>query len=350
MLQHKRFHLLFSFFFMLLAYVELVAAERGKTGEAAKELERIYWEYPWFKQSFLDLREDIEEAASEDKGLILYFHQEGCPYCKKLLNDNFKRPELVKKLRSAYDFIAINMWGDREVTALDGTALTEKSLAVKMKVMFTPTLVFLDKNGKVSFRLNGYYAPEKFDLLLDYLALKKQQKINISFTKFYKQQSGKVAEDTPAATQVVDLQKKYAHSDKPVMLVFSETPCAECDELEQMLNKEPVKSASQQFHIIRASIYSKQPVIDLNGRKTDYAQWAEQLQIKHTPSEIFLVKQGQTWKEIFRNESYLRTFHFESVLLYVAEGHYKKYPEFQRYIHDRVDQLRKQGKTIDLWK
>jgi len=36
---------------------------------------------PWFKQSFLDIREDVDEAATAGKRLLLYFYQDGCPYC-----------------------------------------------------------------------------------------------------------------------------------------------------------------------------------------------------------------------------------------------------------------------------
>jgi len=43
----------------------------------------------WFKDSFLDIREDVEEAKADNKRVILYFYQDGCPYCDKLLQDNF---------------------------------------------------------------------------------------------------------------------------------------------------------------------------------------------------------------------------------------------------------------------
>ena len=33
----------------------------------------------WFKDSFLDVREDIAEATKSGRRLMLYFHQDGCP-------------------------------------------------------------------------------------------------------------------------------------------------------------------------------------------------------------------------------------------------------------------------------
>jgi len=44
---------------------------------------------PWFSETFLDLREDVRDAAKAGKRLLLYFGQDGCPYCKALMQANF---------------------------------------------------------------------------------------------------------------------------------------------------------------------------------------------------------------------------------------------------------------------
>ncbi len=131
-----------------------------------------YTEKPdWFVDSFLDIREDVAEAAAVDKRVILYFYQDGCPYCKKLLDINLSRHETVEKMRGRFNVIAINMWGDREVTDFDGAATTEKAFARALRVMFTPTLLFLNERADVVLRVNGYYAPHKFNTALDYAAV-----------------------------------------------------------------------------------------------------------------------------------------------------------------------------------
>ena len=121
----------------------------------------------WFSESLLDLREDVAEAAAHNKRLLLYFGQDGCPYCKRLMEVNFRQAEIVRKTQQHFVALALNIWGDREVTWTDGTVTTEKQLAARLKIQFTPTILFLDERGNVALRLNGYYEPHAFELALD---------------------------------------------------------------------------------------------------------------------------------------------------------------------------------------
>ena len=137
-----------------------------------------YVEKPaWFKDSFLDIRDDINEATQANKRIMLYFYQDGCPYCEKLIKENMSQQQIVEKMKKDFDVISINMWGDKEVTGIDGKETTEKQFAVANKIMFTPTLVFLDENGKQVLRLNGYLPPYKFINALNYVH-EKQEKVS----------------------------------------------------------------------------------------------------------------------------------------------------------------------------
>ena len=48
----------------------------------------------WFKESFLEFEDDVAEAAAADRRVMLYFHQDGCPYCARLVEENFADPHL----------------------------------------------------------------------------------------------------------------------------------------------------------------------------------------------------------------------------------------------------------------
>ena len=96
----------------------------------------------WQQDTFKDLREDMADAAAEDRRLLLMVEQRGCIYCKKMHEEVFVVPEIDRLLREKYYVVQINMFGDVEVTDFDGTALPEKEMVRRWGLLFTPTLMF----------------------------------------------------------------------------------------------------------------------------------------------------------------------------------------------------------------
>ncbi|SFV63556.1 thioredoxin SoxW [hydrothermal vent metagenome] len=152
----------------LLFISYLFAIEKGEFYGSAQEKNPS-----WFKSSFLDLEEDINDATKKGKNIIIYFHQNGCPYCAKLIRDNFHNPVLVKKIKQNFEVIEINMFGDRELTDWNGKEFNEKTFAEHLKIQFTPSLLFLNPEKQIVLRLNGYQSTKKMHQVLDYLISKK---------------------------------------------------------------------------------------------------------------------------------------------------------------------------------
>lgn len=121
----------------------------------------------WFKQSFLLIDEDIAEASAKDKRVILFFGQNGCPYCKKLIEVNLSDADIASFAQRHFAIIALNVFGAREVVWVDGAVRTEKDLASHLDIRATPSLVFLDKHGNIVERLTGYEPPADFKATLE---------------------------------------------------------------------------------------------------------------------------------------------------------------------------------------
>ncbi len=66
----------------------------------------------------------------------------GCPYCKETHYVNFARPDISKFVQDNFEILALNVIGSRKVTDFDGEELSEKQLAAKYGVKFTPTIQF----------------------------------------------------------------------------------------------------------------------------------------------------------------------------------------------------------------
>lgn len=302
-----------------------------------------YHEKPaWFKESFLDIREDVEEATEAGKRVLLYFYQDGCPYCGKLLQDNFSDREIATYSQQQFDVIAINMWGDREVVDIDGNTVSEKEFARGLKVQFTPTMVYLDEAGKKLLRINGYYSPDHFLTTLKYIGEKKET--TISIRDFFQQlkpakASGKL--HTGHNNIGTDLSK----SSRPLIVSFEQKVCKDCDEMHtDILNRKNVKQSLQAFDFITVDMWSQDSLIVPDGRSLKIADWAKELGIQYSPSMVFFVNNS----EVFRTEAYLKSFHTKAALDYVSSGEYVSTPEFQRYVQKVADDLHARGIEYDL--
>jgi thioredoxin-related protein len=298
----------------------------------------------------MDFSEDLEEAAEENRHVMLYFHQNGCPYCAKLVRNNFQDKHLVAKLTQHFDSIETNMFGNRDLTDWTGKELDEKAFALQMQVQFTPTLVFLGAKGKTLLRLNGYQSIEKMHATLDYIS-----------NKIYLQQ--------PYASYISDLKKNKVGSLNPnpifesgphlltrnkkmpaqkVLAVFFEEPnCTECDFFHKnLLSLRQAQDTLKQMQVLRFNALSDEKLITPAGKRTNARDWYQALNLTYKPAVVFFDKQG---KEVIRKDAFFKQFHWLSILDFVHSAAYKRQPEFQRYINERGDKLRAQSVDVDIW-
>ncbi len=98
---------------------------------------------PWMRDTFKDLREDLDEANAEGKRLVLFFEQRGCIYCAKMHEEVFSDQGISDYISENYFVVQMNLYGDVEVVDFDGDSRSEKDMARKWRVMFTPNIVFL---------------------------------------------------------------------------------------------------------------------------------------------------------------------------------------------------------------
>lgn len=333
-----------AFGFLLLA--QAVAASEVKPGASYGA---ITSEKPeWFKESFLEFEADVAEAAEAGRRVMLYFHQDGCPYCALLVEENFTDPEMQAYIRRHFDGISLNMWGDRELVTVSGQTFSEKNFAAALGVQYTPTLVFLDEQGKVALRLNGYYPPADFRAALDYVAQKIERKL--SFTAYRQEQfasrEGKlIAEDF--FRRETDLQQLLLGATRPLAVYFESPDCAECSTLHgRILKDDATRRLVLQAVNVQFDIASQARLVTPRGERMSVRDWARRLDVGYTPSIVFFDSSGE---EVMRIGAFVKTFHFQSVYAYVLEKAYLDEPRFQRYIAARAEKIRESGFATDIW-
>ncbi len=328
------------------------AAGPAPAGEGAGAHAPEAPEHPsWFKLSFLDLRQDVREAAAAGRRVMLYFYQDGCPYCKKLMEDNFGQRAIAEKTRRHFDVVAVNIWGAHEVTGLDGRRMTEKAFAAAQRVQFTPTLMFLDEKGREVVRINGYFPPHRFELVLDYVAARGERTGTLRDYLAAREPapaSGNLHHEPGFLQPPYRLAAAARGGERPLLVFFEQRHCRACDELhEDVLKRPQTRRLLRRFDLVLIDLWSAQPVQLPDGRTLSAAAWGRSLGVVYTPTLVFFDAQG---REVFRTEAYLKAFHLQSALDYVASGAYRTEPSFQRYLQARADALRARGVPVELMK
>ena len=127
---------------------------------------------PWFLESFLELADDLAGANEKKKRFAIMWELRGCPYCKQTHLVNFAKPEIENFIKDRFEILQLNIIGSREVTDFDGEKLSEKRIAEKYGVRYTPTFQFFSDNAtglarkkpreREVARAQGYLEPRDF--------------------------------------------------------------------------------------------------------------------------------------------------------------------------------------------
>jgi len=330
----------------LLCFSGSGAAENKAEGAFLGGRETVYPD--WFKESFLDLREDIREAAAEGRRVMIFFHQRGCPYCNLMVERNLSQKAIREAMQANLDVITLNMWGDREVTGLDGAEYTEKDFARALRVQFTPTLLAFDEAGRVILRLNGYIPPHNFKVALDYVIQHKEKAY--SYREYLAahrpaQPMGALNAEPFFKKPPYDLRRDGG---RLLAVFFEQLQCPACDLVHREVLVDPeVRAQIERFDVVQLDMWSSEPLVTPDGRNITARAWANELGVAFAPTVVLFNTAGE---EVIRSEAYFKRFHTASIFDYVASGGYRDEPSFQRYISQRSEHIRAQGKDVDIWK
>jgi thioredoxin-related protein len=324
-------------FCLILFAMPVRAAENAPAPEADHDVPS------WFAQSFLELDQELKHANRASKRMLIYFGQAGCPYCRALMQVNFSQQDIVSVTRQHFVPIALDIWGDRELTWFDGRRMTEKQLAESLKVQFTPTILLFDEQGGIVARLNGYYPPHRFRAALDYAAERMER--TTDFASYLRANAQSPARGSLMA-QPFFAKAPYpiakGASSLPLVVLFEYNECASCDALHDGgLSNPAVRSELSGFSVVRLNLFGNERISTTDGAIMTEADWARKLGIVYAPTLVFF---DVDRREALRMEADFQAAHLLGALRYVASGAHLKEPNFQRFIRDRYRELDKAQK------
>jgi thioredoxin-related protein len=142
----------------------------------------------------LALPDDLDAAGKENKRFAVMWELKGCPYCKETHFVNFAQPRISDYVKTNFEVLQLNIIGSRKVTDFDGTEMSEKELAAKYAVRFTPTVQFFGERAgtlkalppakREVARAPGYLRPDDFLAMFRYVREKAYE--SKSFRDFVK--------------------------------------------------------------------------------------------------------------------------------------------------------------------
>lgn len=327
--------LLFTLFFSFISLSHAETTEGKVVGGVEHEMP------DWFKESFLEIQDDVQEATAGNKHVMLFFHLNNCPYCAKMLDDNFLKEPLKTYIQTHFDVIAINVKGDRQVQYNKELAFSEKELADDLEVSLTPTISFINSENKTVARLNGYRSPEQFKPVLEYVANQTYKTESLS---------DYLAKQTPQAVYSLQPNEQFqtikdlSSIKTPLAVIFESSTCSDCVYLhETLFQDEAIKAELKALTVVRFDANDSTEIIDVHGQKTTAKDWLKQLKLSYQPGIVFF----DEGKEVTRLEGKLYNFHFQQLLNYVSSQGYKE-RSFPAHLGMRQDEQLKQGKTVDI--
>jgi thioredoxin-related protein len=335
----RAFHFLIAIALYACTLGVAIAAETPKRGEITGGV--AHAPPGWFKESFLEIAEDVDEATEAGKHVLLFFQLNGCPYCDRMLTEAFETDPLMSYIQENFDVIAINVRGDRDIAFNEETSTTEKELSEMLKVRATPGIIFLSAENKPVVRVDGYRSPERFRHILSYVVEKAYETQTLSaYLEQHLDEEVYSLRPNPLFKELSDLSAVSG----PLAVIFEDSSCHDCAEFHERTLADPaVIEELKPFTIVRLDAASTDPIIDVDGNKTSPRAWVNKLEMNYRPG-VLLFADG---KLLRRYDSLLFRHHFKEGFRWISSGSYKR-EDYPTYSERRTEELLESGVDIDL--
>lgn len=111
---------------------------------------------PFFSDFSGNLAEELNQAALENKQILLYFGAKDCPYCEQMRQVVLEEPDVLAFYSQHYRAIALDVDGTESMTDESGNTSSVQQYAENQRIRVTPTLIYFDQAGESLYRQTGY--------------------------------------------------------------------------------------------------------------------------------------------------------------------------------------------------
>jgi thioredoxin-related protein len=267
----------------------LLAIGRAQAAEDTRDPRQFF-----FAQSFGDLPDEIDEARQAGKlGLLLFFEQEGCPFCEYMMKNVLNQPAVQDWYRERFMSITVDLYGDIELRDVDGITLPSKVFAAHRRVRTTPTLSFIDLNGTEVYRHSRMVrTPEDFLLMGQYVA---DGHYTDTIWKDYAARQA-ASSNVPHVLSFRDEGLAAAANGVILLLAVTRDGCPYCARLRRDVLLPMIRSGDYSDRVVIREMMMEPdaPVVDFTGRTSSTAQMATEYEVTITPTVLLLDGSGRS--------------------------------------------------------
>jgi thioredoxin-related protein len=248
-------------------------------------------------------------------------------------------PDMRGRLTASFDVIGLDIFDDSELTALDSRQYRVKDYVLKHRASNTPTLIFLGAGGEMLLRIVGYYPPDRFRQVLDYLEAKAylRQPLGEFMRAASRAQAG---DDSPIIADTLFAPPPYMldrtlPAERPLVVVFESPGCESCERFHRrVLADTAVRRLIGEYEAVQLDATDENGrMITPDGEKSTPSSWYRRLGLDYLPSIVFFDTGGQ---EVMRIDSETQRFRMQGSLQLVLAGTGAEDAQLQRWRRARA--------------
>jgi len=118
------------------------------------------------------------QAASQNRQLMIFFHMTYCGYCKKMIRTTLSDKKTAQKIEKNFTLLSLNINKSDSIIYKNFKGSIH-AFARSLKITLYPSTIFIDESNKVIGKIEGYRGVKSFSTLIEYFSTKSYKTMDL---------------------------------------------------------------------------------------------------------------------------------------------------------------------------
>lgn len=126
----------------------------------------------------IDINKILQSAQKQNKHVMFFHHIPGCPYCKAMLDENFKDANILSEVDKNFIYVDIYTASKGSVKFNDFEG-SYKEFSKHIGAFVYPTTTFMSSNGEIVYNSIGYRNIDEYIPEITYVSSRSYEKMDL---------------------------------------------------------------------------------------------------------------------------------------------------------------------------